>query len=118
MAASPTQRTLDHCRKKGIRTLQVVETWNPHSRTRRDLFGIIDVLVCIPGVGVLGIQATDHTSVSKRIEKALDEDHLPHLRDWLASGGGFEVWGWKRPTNGRTWTLRREPITLESLPSC
>lgn len=122
MAASPTQRTLDHCRAKGCRTLQVVEVWNPHSRTRRDLFGFIDVLVCVPGAGILGIQATSLDHVKDRRDKAMDDDHLPHLRDWLESGGGFEVWGWgKRRKSDTTYTLVREEITLDDLkglPTC
>jgi hypothetical protein len=114
MAASPTARTLAQCRKKGF-TCGVVETFVhfPPPGHRKDLFGCIDMIACIPGVGLLGIQATSGSNVTARMKKAKAE---PRLRDWLASGGGFEVWGWCAPKEGkRTWTLRREIITIDQL---
>lgn len=118
-----TRLTLDHCRKKGVETLQVVEQWVPFPAPghRKDLFGFIDVLVVVPNAGILGIQATSLTNVSARLKKARDDDHITHLRNWLAGGGGFEVWGWGQPKGkGTTWTLRREQITLDDIggPQC
>jgi hypothetical protein len=115
-----TRLTLEHCRKMGARTLQTVEHRNPHTNTTVDLFGFIDVLVVVPNTGILGIQATSTPNITSRIKKACDEDHIDALRDWLAAGGAFEVWGWDkregkdaRGARRMLWTLRREQITLE-----
>ncbi len=108
--ASPTQRTLAHCRKAQW-TTQVVERWNPHARIRQDLFGCIDLLV-LHG-GILGVQACAGSSHSARMKKALAE---PRLKVWLLSGGRFEVWSWaKRGPRGQVkrWTLRRTSVELD-----
>lgn len=95
-SASPTRRALEILRCRGA-TAQVVEHWNAHARRRVDLFGVIDIVAIEPGQrGVLGIQATDASSVSKRVTKAQAE---PRLRAWLAAGNRFEVWGF--PTVAR-----------------
>lgn len=109
---TPTARTLAKLRADGW-TAQVVEKWNPHSRTRLDLFGIIDVLACHPDAGILGVQATSGSNASARVKKAMDE---PRLQTWLRSGGRFEVWSWaKQGARGKrkTWTLRWQPIALK-----
>lgn len=108
--ASPTQRTLAHCRKAQW-TAQVVEKWNPHARIRQDLFGCIDLLVL--NGGILGVQACAGSSHSARTKKALAE---PRLKTWLLSGGRFEVWSWaKRGPRGQVkrWTLRRTSVELD-----
>jgi hypothetical protein len=111
MAASPTSRTTQHCRELGFQ-IGIVEHWNSHVKIRQDLFGCIDMICCIPGVGLLGIQATSTSNVSSRMKKAKAE---PRLRQWLESGAGFEVWGWgKNKKTGRI-TLRREIITIDEL---
>ncbi len=117
--SSPTSRTLELLRKEGW-TAQVVERWNPHSKTRLDLFGGIDVLACKPleglhmisGRNVLGVQACAGASHSCRKAKLLSEKKMAI---WLAAGGRLEVWSWsKRGPRGKrkTWTVRREPITF------
>jgi len=112
---SPTARTLEYCRDKLGWHVQVVEKWNQWAHKRIDLFGCIDI-VAIAGDQIIGIQATDDTSHSKRREKAL---HEPRLRAWLAAKAGFEVWSWgKKGAAGKRklWTLRREPLELKMLP--
>tara|TARA_R110000796_G_scaffold229663_6_gene347103 strand:+ start:5819 stop:6181 length:363 start_codon:yes stop_codon:yes gene_type:complete len=111
MAASPTARTLQHCRDKGV-LCEVVEQFVnfPPPGHRKDLFGIIDMIACVPGGGILAIQATSASGVSARLKKAKAE---PRLKVWLESGGGFEVWGWGKK-NGRV-TLRREVLTVSDL---
>lgn len=108
--ASPTQRTLAHCRKAQW-TTQVVERWNPHARIRQDLFGCIDLLV-LHG-GILGVQACAGSSHSARTKKALAE---PRLKTWLLSGGRFEVWSWAKRgprKQVKRWTLRRTSVELD-----
>ena len=83
---SPTQRTLALLRKEGG-LVQVVEKWNPHSRTRHDLFGLFDVLR-ISGEDVIGVQACAGASFSARVKKLMDS---PALVEWLASSHRWAV---------------------------
>jgi hypothetical protein len=111
---SPTARSLKHAREKLGWIVQVVEKWNPWAHIRQDLFGCIDI-VAIAGNQIVGIQATDDTSHSKRRGKALAE---PRLRAWLAAGAGFEVWSWGKKGGAgkrKLWTLRREPFDVKLL---
>lgn len=125
--SSPTQRTLALLRKEGWQA-QVVEKWNPHSRTRLDLFGGIDVLACRPyeaslGIAgavvaygaprIVGVQACAAASHAARKSKLLKEKKIAV---WLAAGGRVEVWSWgKRGARGKrkTWQVRREAISLK-----
>lgn len=114
MSASPTERTLQECRRRGWHA-GVVERWNPHANRRIDLFGCIDVIaVNARGFGALGIQATSKSNMSARVEKAKGECH-DALYAWLRAGNAFEVWGWakrKKPVEGRWWNLRRVAVLL------
>lgn len=104
MSTSPTQRTLKFCRDQGWRA-QVVEKWNPHSKTRLDLFGVIDI-VALSGA-IIGIQATSGPNLSSRVQKILASEAA---LDWVRAGGKLEAWGWaKRGAHGarKTWTARR-----------
>lgn len=101
MATSPTQLTLRHLRDQGY-TAQVVEVWNPHSRTRHDLFGFVDVLA-VRGAETLAVQATSATNVSARVTKIGDSPLIGAVRE---AGWSVRVWGWKK-VKGR-WTLARE----------
>jgi len=91
---SPTQRTKAALKKRGA-IHQVVERWNAHAKVRIDLFGVIDI-VALPTVDgfvrCMGIQATAK-GWADRMAKAEAE---PRLRDWLAAGCLFEVWGWRK----------------------
>lgn len=113
---SPTQRALAFCKDQGW-TVQVVEKWNPWSRTRLDLFGVIDMVVLDgAGGGPLGVQVTSGSNVAARLTKSREE---PRLQQWLASPARFEVWGYgkrkKRRKDGSygksyEWVLRREVL--------
>lgn len=112
--SSPTQRSLDYCRKHGW-TAGVVEKWNPHARIRQDLFGCIDMIVLDDEQGPLAVQATSGSGHAARRKKSIAE---PRLKTWLESPARFEVWSWskKGPRGKRkTWTLRREAITVTDL---
>ncbi len=108
--SSPTKRSLDLLREQGY-TAQVVEHWNPYSKTRLDLFGCIDIVaVKADALGVLGVQATTTGNMAKRLAKAtLDK----RICVWLDANNRFEVWGWaKRGPRGKrkVWTLKVVPL--------
>jgi hypothetical protein len=110
---SPTQRTLRLLRAEGW-AAEVVERWLPGANVRRDLFGCVDVVAVRPGQ-VLGVQCCTAGDVSKRLDKARA---CPGLRDWLASGAVFAVWGWsKRGPRGqrKTWQVRRVALGPDAL---
>lgn len=113
--SSPTQRSLEFCRKQGW-IAGVVEKWNPHARIRQDLFGCIDIIVIDDlEQGPLAVQATSGTGHAARRKKSVAE---PRLKLWLEAPARFEIWSWskKGPRGKRkVWTLRREPITLAHL---
>lgn len=108
--ASPTQRTLAECKKRGW-TAHIVEKWvtipsHPGGGVRIDLFGIGDVLALDGKPGSLMIQACASSGHSARVKKALENDVL---LPWLDAGNRFEVWSWgKKGARGKRklWALR------------
>lgn len=95
---SPTQRSLKKLKDDGY-IAQVVERWNPWSRTRLDLFDAIDIVaVHETEKRILGVQATSGSNTSKRLEKARLSRRLAA---WIKSGGQFEVWGWVKKCKKR-----------------
>lgn len=101
---SPTSRSLEYLRKQGYLAC-VVEKWIPRARIRKDAFDCIDILAVRPGE-VLGIQATDRTSVSKRIAKIRGLEHFPELQ---ACPIEIRVHGWSKMASGR-YELREEVV--------
>lgn len=98
---TPTQLTLRELRKTWP-LVEVVEHWNPHARVRQDLFGFIDVIAVGPQ-GVLAVQTTDHTSVSKRVAKIAEHPNVAAVRE---AGIAIRVHGWEKKS-GR-WVLQRD----------
>lgn len=109
---SPTQRSLKRAREYGS-VAQVVERWNPYSRTRHDLFGVIDLVELRDGQ-IVGVQVTSASNVSARVAKAKAE---PRLRVWLECGGKFEVHGWGKRQEGKRklWKIRVVELHPEDL---
>lgn len=107
---TPTQRTLELCRKHGW-TCQVVERWNSFARCRVDLFGFID-LVAMNGVNIIGIQTTSGSSVSARMKKIKEN---PKSVEWLKSGGRLYVHGWRKLKSTGKWECREIEVTQEML---
>ena len=93
---SPTQRSLKRLREMGY-TVQVVEKWNPHSKTRQDLFGFIDLLAIRKGE-VLAVQATSRDNVASRVRKIADHENVGIVRQ---AGIRIEVHGWAKMASGR-----------------
>ena len=65
---SPTSRSLEVLREQGY-TVEVVEKWNSFTKTKKDLFGFIDILA-IKRDETLAVQATA-SGVSARLKKNL-----------------------------------------------
>lgn len=89
---SPTERTLKWLRDAGW-TAEVVERWNPHSKTRHDLFGFADILAIHADHGILAVQATSGGNTAAREAKIEAE---PKAETWMDAGGGVIVVGWRR----------------------
>jgi len=112
---SPTARTLAELRKQGY-VAEVVERWNAYTKTRKDLFGGID-LVAVREGETLGVQATVASAVSTRLAKLRAE---PRLAVWLAAGNRLQVWGWaKRKVRLKTktavrWCCRVEDVQVQA----
>lgn len=111
--SSPTQRTLAELRARGYEA-EVVERWNQFAKRRVDLFGCIDIVACKAASGgamwapgsIIGIQCTSGSNHAARLEKARQE---PRLQAWLAAGGQFAVWSWRKSAAGK-WVLREEGL--------
>lgn len=93
---SPTERSLKKLREDGY-TCEVVERWNHHTKQRKDLFGIIDILAIRKGE-VLGVQTTAASNVSARLEKISNSDLTPCVRE---AGIGLVVHGWGKRVVGK-----------------
>ncbi len=105
--SSPTQRTLEECRRRLWRAY-VCEKWIPQTRRRADAFGFGDVLVIDDKPGALLIQATTTGNMSSRIKK-IAEECGDAANAWLDAGNRIQVWGWaKRGLRGhrKLWTLK------------
>ena len=96
MKQSPTARSLAHLRKT-CQLVQVVEHWNSWSKTRSDLFGIIDILAIQDGETV-AVQSTSWSNVKSRINKMTESESLAHLRE---AGWKIIVHGWRKNKIGR-----------------
>jgi hypothetical protein len=113
---SPTTRTLELLRKQGY-TAQVVERWQPHSRRRIDLFGVIDVLA-IDGTKTIGVQTTSASNTSARRQKIYAE---PAAAKWLASGNRLFIHGWRKKRHkpggkAMRWVVNEEEVLLSDFP--
>lgn len=90
--------------------VEIVEKWNQFSRTRKDLFGFID-LVAVRGNEILGVQTTSGSNVSARIEKI---KCTPGFVTWLhLPTRRVIVHGWaKRGPRGKAkhWTCRQVEV--------
>lgn len=118
--SSPTQRTLNMLREQGY-SAQVVERWQPQSRRRIDLFGVIDV-VAMDGTKTIGVQTTSAANVGHRREKILAE---PLALKWLQSGNRLFIHGWrkrrlKRGGKAMRWVCNEEEIDQShfAFPHC
>lgn len=108
---TPTARTLKALRDDGY-TAEVVEKWNPHTRTRHDLYGFGDVLA-FRGKEVLIVQATSRGNMSSRVKKILAE---PRAKSWLQDAGGVRfvsVVGWDKDKKTNRWRAKWRPVELE-----
>lgn len=101
---TPTQLTLRDLRNDGW-LAEVVERWNPHSRTRHDLFGFVDI-VAVKGDETLAVQTTSGSNAAARVRKIADHPSLPAVRE---AGWRVEVHGWTR--RGRLWAVRKIDIS-------
>ena len=86
--------------------VEIVERWNPHSRTRHDLFGFLDLL-CIGPDGLLGVQTTSGTNVAARVRKITDAPLVGLVRD---CGIAIHVHGWRKDKAGR-WQVREVNVS-------
>lgn len=105
MAYSPTQLTLRKWRDAGY-TVEVVEKWNHVTKTRRDLFGILDV-VAVGNGETIGIQSTSASNVSARVRKIEDKpETVSTLRE---AGWRLIVEGWRKPKH--RWVCREVDVS-------
>lgn len=104
MATSPTQLTLKLMRSRGY-TCEVVERWNPFTKTRHDLFNFIDIL-CLGEGEIIGVQTTSRSNMSTRAKKIREHENLLPVLD-----SGIRIWiqGWEKNKSGR-WEVRESEI--------
>jgi len=113
---SNTQRTLRYLRGRGF-VAEVVERWNPYSKTRKDLFNVIDIVAMGSG-HLYGVQSCSDSSRAAHRAKLLREERV---RVWLNSGGLFLLITWGKH-RGREkgqrrlrWREHVEDITLDMI---
>ena len=99
MGATPTQKSLEYCRKQGWET-DKAEYWNAFARVRKDLFNFVD-LVALNGA-ITAIQTTSTSNMSARKNKILG---LPAAKKWLECGGKIEIHGWSKNKSKR-WEIK------------
>jgi hypothetical protein len=92
--ASPTQRTLIRCKRRGW-DAGVVERYNYYTKRSNDLLGFIDIVALDEKDGCLGIQATSGANGAARVHKIINTCGKAAL-NWLARKNRIEVWSWKK----------------------
>lgn len=102
---SPTQLSIRYLRTEGY-TVEIVERWNPHTRTRHDLFGVLDLLA-LRGAETLGVQTTSNGNVAARVRKIAESQHIAALRE---AGWTLHVHGWRKNKSNR-WELRTVDVS-------
>jgi hypothetical protein len=101
MKTSPTQLSLRELRKT-CHAVQVVEVWNGFTRTRRDLFGFIDILA-IEGETTIAVQSTSWANVSSRAKKIADSPLIEFVRE---AGWRVLIHGWRKNAKTNRYELK------------
>ena len=109
---SNTSRTLEYIRSQGWEA-DKVEQWNPYSKTRKDLFGFIDI-VAMGENKIIGIQSCGQ-AFSEHDKKILES---PLALKWLEVGGKLLLIGWrkvklKRGGKAMRWSPRVKKYTQD-----
>lgn len=105
MPVTPTQRSMELLRKDGYH-VEVVEKWNSFTKTRKDLWGFIDLLA-IRRDEVLAVQVTSGSNMSARRRKIAEHDLVGKVRE---AGIRIELHGWLKGDNGR-YLVKREDLS-------
>ena len=108
---SPMQLSLSALRGEGY-LVHIVEHFNVFAKVRQDMYGIIDIVAIRDDLpGVLGVQCTDYTSMSKHVDKALTNTNLI---TWLKAGNKFIIYAWKTVTKDKrkNFILVRREVKL------
>lgn len=101
---------------------EVVERWNGHTKTRKDLLGFGDV-IAIGNGSIILVQVTSGTNVSARITK-IREQCSDNAKAWLHAGGQIEIHGWRQvatykkdgsKAKRKKWLPRLEALTIGDL---
>lgn len=86
---------------------EIVEKFNSFTKTRKDLWGIIDILA-IRRDEVLGVQTTSWANVSARVKKITDSEHIGAIRE---AGIRVVVHGWKKNPKTNRWEVREVDLS-------
>ena len=89
---SPLQRSMAQLREAGY-LVEKVEYWNSWSKTRKDLFDILDLL-CIHRKGhTLGVQVTTMGQRNPHLKKMKESKNLELLKQ---AGWSIELHSWRK----------------------
>ena len=89
---SPLQRSMKVLRAEGW-YVEKVEMWNAFSKTRKDLFNLLDLLCIRPDGKVLGVQVTTMGKKQPHIRKMQANKLLPYV---LRAGWRIELHSWRK----------------------
>lgn len=101
MKSSPTKLSLAHLRKT-CQCVQVVEVWNSFTRTRKDLFGFIDILA-LDGETTIAVQSTSWGNVSARAKKIAESPLVGFVRD---ANWKILIHGWRKNAKTNRYELK------------
>jgi len=102
---SPTQRSLKLLRDEGY-FCAVAEYWNSFTKTRKDLFGFIDIVALKDGE-TLAVQTTTNKNAPARIRKIEGLDSYPIVK---RAGWKVVVHGWRKLKSTNKWECRIERL--------
>jgi len=104
---SPTQLSLNHLRKQGCDVVEVVEHWNSFTKTRKDLFGFIDI-IALRGEHTIAIQSTSWGHVTDRAKKIADSPLVGAVRQ---AGWHIIIHGWRKNPKTNRYELKELDVS-------
>lgn len=108
VSTSPTQRTLKKWRAAGYQCA-IVEYWHSFTKTRRDMFGLFDI-VAIGNGEVVFIQTTSRDNIASRIWKIEDPKNHDLICAIREAGVRIVAEGWGKMASGK-WECREVDVS-------
>ncbi len=113
---SPTQRAVKVIKDRKL-PYEIVQYWNSFSQTRKDLFGLYDLLIIVPNAHFVGLQVSTFSNRSSHVNKMTDSKFLI---PWLSTHNKAQLWSWRETKTEQgfvfdSFSLKEGAIVIETI---